>query len=78
MLFVSIVWALRANWVFLVINPLCLLGKIVLNSILITAYGVAGIGLATSIIYGLSCLLLLLAITILMKRDADLCASNAR
>jgi O-antigen/teichoic acid export membrane protein len=78
MLFVSIVWALRANWVFLVINPICLLGKIVLNSILITTYGVAGIGLATSIIYGLSCLLLLLAITILMKRDADLCPSNAR
>ena len=78
MLFVSIVWALRANWVFLVINPICLLGKIVLNSILITTYGVAGIGLATSIIYGLSCLLLLLAITILMKRDADLCPTNAR
>jgi len=70
MLFVSIVWALRANWVFLVINPICLIGKIFLNSVLVGIYGVAGIGLATSIIYSLSCLLLLLAVTILIKRDS--------
>jgi len=71
MLFVSLLWALRANWVFLLINPVCLLFKIFLNNALIGIYGVTGIGLATSITYGLSCVLLLLAITRLINREAQ-------
>jgi O-antigen/teichoic acid export membrane protein len=69
MLFVSLLWSLRANWVFLVINPICLLLKICLNSVLSTMYGVPGIGVATSITYGVSCVLLLIAATWLMRRE---------
>lgn len=69
LLFVSLLWALRANWVFLVVNPACLLFKVCLNNALIPYYGVAGIGLATSITYGISCVLLLLAVTQLMKNE---------
>ena len=69
MLFVSLIWSFRANWVFLVINPICLLLKIYLNSILTTIYGVPGIGLASSITYGVSCVLLILAGTWLMRRE---------
>lgn len=71
MLFVSLVWAMRANWVFLLINPVCLIFKIFLNNALIVVYGVTGIGLATSITYGLSCVFLLLAITKLIQREAQ-------
>jgi putative peptidoglycan lipid II flippase len=74
LLFVSLLWALRANWVFLVVNPTCILLKVCLNKALITQYGVAGIGLATTITYSISCVLLLLAVTKLMKKeqaDAD-------
>lgn len=69
MLFVSLLWSLRANWVFLVINPICLLLKIWLNSALSTVYGVPGIGVATSITYAVSCGLLLIAGTWLMRRE---------
>ena len=69
MLFVSLVWSLRANWVFLVINPICLLLKICLNAGLSAVYGVPGIGLATSVTYGVSCALLLIAGTWLMRRE---------
>lgn len=69
MLFVSLIWSLRANWVFLVINPICLLLKIYLNAVLITIYGVPGIGLASSITYSVSCVLLLVAGTWLMRRQ---------
>ena len=68
MLFVTLIWSLRVNWVFLVINPICLLLKIWLNHILSGVYGVPGIGLATSITYGVSCALLLVAGTWLMRR----------
>ena len=70
MLFVSLLWALRANWVFLLLNPVCLLLKVFLNSLLTSVYGVTGIGLATSITYSVSCLLLLFALTKLIKREA--------
>jgi len=69
MLFVSLIWSLRANWVFLVINPICLLLKIWLNTSLSTMYGVPGIGYATSITYAVSCVLLLIAGTWLMRRE---------
>lgn len=69
MLFVSLLWSLRANWVFLVINPICLLLKICLNTVLSTMYGVPGIGFATSITYGVSCMLLFIAGTWLMRRE---------
>ena len=69
MLFVSLLWSLRANWVFLVINPICLLLKIWLNASLGAMYGVPGIGFATSITYGVSCMLLLIAGTWLMRRE---------
>jgi putative peptidoglycan lipid II flippase len=69
MLFVSLIWSLRVNWVFLLINPICLLLKIWLNPVLTAVYGVSGIGLATSITYGVSCLLLLIAATWLMRRE---------
>jgi putative peptidoglycan lipid II flippase len=69
MLFVSLIWSLRANWVFLVINPICLLLKIYLNNILTTIYGLPGIGLASSITYSVSCILLILAGTWLMRRE---------
>jgi putative peptidoglycan lipid II flippase len=69
MLFVSLVWSLRANWVFLVINPICLLLKIWLNAALSATYGVPGIGFATTITYGVSCALLLIAGTWLMRRE---------
>ena len=68
MLFVTLIWSLRVNWVFLVINPICLLLKIWLNPVLSAAYGVPGIGLATSITYGVSCALLLVAGMWLMRR----------
>jgi putative peptidoglycan lipid II flippase len=69
LLFVSLLWAMRANWVFLVINPACLLVKVCLNNVLISQYGVAGIGLATTITYSISCVLLLLAVARLMKNE---------
>lgn len=69
MLFVSLLWSLRANWVFLVINPICLLLKIWLNATLGAMYGVPGIGFATSITYGVSCMLLLIAGIWLMRRE---------
>jgi putative peptidoglycan lipid II flippase len=70
MLFVSLLWALRANWIFLLINPVCLLLKFILNDVLISIYGVVGIGLATSITYSMSCLLLLLALTLLINKKS--------
>jgi len=73
MLFVSVIWSLRVNWVFLLINPTCLLLKIWLNHFLTAVYGVPGIGLATSITYGVSCLLLLIATTWLMRREEVHC-----
>ena len=70
MLFVSTIWAIRANWVFLLLNPICLGLKIVLNTVLVGVYGVAGIGLATSVTYSVSGLLLLLTVTVLMRKEA--------
>jgi putative peptidoglycan lipid II flippase len=69
LLFASLIWALRANWVFLVINAACLFLKVCLNNALIGPYGVSGIGLATSITYSISCVLLLLTVTKLMRHE---------
>lgn len=73
MLMSRVVVSLQANWFTLATSITCLVSNIVLNAILMRHLGVAGIALATALVYVISCALL---VTYLLKTIRRLTAED--